>query len=218
MGDTIRAVAQDSESDTKSGRNAWPASFLPPSPSARSWRRPAEAGEHSLKRALGPINLITLGIGAIIGAGIFVLTGTAAAQFAGPAIVHLLHHRRHRLRLCRPVLRGVCLHDSDCRQRLHLRLRDHGRAGGLDHRMGAGAGIRVRRGHRRRGLERLCQQPGGLLRRQAAVQSDAGTLRSRSSGIRCTRRSTSSLWRPSWSSPSFWSSACASRPTSTAPR
>src|ERR1700752_13662 len=46
-----------------------------------------DTGEHSLKRALGPINLITLGIGAIIGAGIFVLTGTAAAQFAGPAIV-----------------------------------------------------------------------------------------------------------------------------------
>ena len=46
-----------------------------------------EEGEHSLKRALGPINLITIGIGGIIGAGIFVLTGTAAAQFAGPAIV-----------------------------------------------------------------------------------------------------------------------------------
>ena len=43
-------------------------------------------GENSLKRALGPINLITLGIGAIIGAGIFVLTGTAAARFAGPGI------------------------------------------------------------------------------------------------------------------------------------
>ena len=43
--------------------------------------------QHTLKRALGPINLITLGIGAIIGAGIFVLTGTASAQFAGPAIV-----------------------------------------------------------------------------------------------------------------------------------
>src|SRR5437868_7395740 len=43
--------------------------------------------EHTLKRALGPINLITLGIGAIIGAGIFVLTGAAAAQYAGPAIV-----------------------------------------------------------------------------------------------------------------------------------
>jgi basic amino acid/polyamine antiporter, APA family len=47
----------------------------------------SETGEHSLKRALGPVNLITLGIGAIIGAGIFVLTGTAAARFAGPAIV-----------------------------------------------------------------------------------------------------------------------------------
>ncbi|HWY71964.1 MAG TPA: amino acid permease [Terriglobales bacterium] len=45
-----------------------------------------ETGEHSLKRALGPVNLVTLGIGAIIGAGIFVLTGNAAAQYAGPAI------------------------------------------------------------------------------------------------------------------------------------
>src|SRR5271165_5173335 len=47
----------------------------------------ADTSEHSLKRALGPLNLITLGIGAIIGAGIFVLTGSAAAQYAGPAIV-----------------------------------------------------------------------------------------------------------------------------------
>jgi APA family basic amino acid/polyamine antiporter len=47
----------------------------------------SDTGEHSLKRALGPINLITLGIGAIIGAGIFVLTGAAAANYAGPAIV-----------------------------------------------------------------------------------------------------------------------------------
>jgi basic amino acid/polyamine antiporter, APA family len=46
-----------------------------------------QEGEHCLKRALGALNLVTLGIGAIIGAGIFVLTGTAAAQFAGPAIV-----------------------------------------------------------------------------------------------------------------------------------
>ncbi len=47
----------------------------------------AESGEHSLKRVLGPVNLITLGIGAIIGTGIFVLTGQAAAQYSGPAIV-----------------------------------------------------------------------------------------------------------------------------------
>src|SRR5882672_10012790 len=47
----------------------------------------AVSGEHSLKRVLGPINLVTLGIGAIIGTGIFVLTGEAAAAHAGPAIV-----------------------------------------------------------------------------------------------------------------------------------
>jgi len=46
-----------------------------------------ESTEHSLRRALGALNLTTLGIGAIIGAGIFVLTGTAAARYAGPAIV-----------------------------------------------------------------------------------------------------------------------------------
>ncbi|MBI4540899.1 MAG: amino acid permease [Gemmatimonadetes bacterium] len=45
----------------------------------------AEKGE--LRRVLGPLNLTALGIGAIIGAGIFVLTGQAAAQYAGPAIV-----------------------------------------------------------------------------------------------------------------------------------
>src|SRR6202008_4366907 len=46
-----------------------------------------DTGEHSLKRALGPVNLITLGIGAVIGAGIFVLTGSAAALYAGPSIM-----------------------------------------------------------------------------------------------------------------------------------
>jgi len=44
-------------------------------------------GEHSLRRALGAWNLTLLGVGAIIGAGIFVLTGTAAANYAGPAVV-----------------------------------------------------------------------------------------------------------------------------------
>ena len=48
----------------------------------------AEAAEdRSLKRALGALNLTALGIGAIIGTGIFVLTGTVAAQNAGPAVV-----------------------------------------------------------------------------------------------------------------------------------
>lgn len=47
----------------------------------------AEGEGHSLRRTLTALNLTTLGIGAIIGAGIFVLTGTAAAQYAGPGVV-----------------------------------------------------------------------------------------------------------------------------------
>src|SRR5213595_22002 len=43
--------------------------------------------DNRLKRALGATNLTALGIGAIIGTGIFVLTGTVAAQNAGPAVV-----------------------------------------------------------------------------------------------------------------------------------
>ena len=46
-----------------------------------------EEGEHTLRRSLSATNLTLLGVGAIIGAGIFVLTGQAAAQYAGPAIV-----------------------------------------------------------------------------------------------------------------------------------
>jgi APA family basic amino acid/polyamine antiporter len=44
-------------------------------------------GEQGMKRALGPVNLTAIGIGGIIGAGIFVLTGQAAAKYAGPGIV-----------------------------------------------------------------------------------------------------------------------------------
>src|SRR5688500_17518256 len=47
----------------------------------------ADAAASNLKRVLGPLQLTTLGIGAIIGAGIFVLTGQAAASHAGPAII-----------------------------------------------------------------------------------------------------------------------------------
>jgi basic amino acid/polyamine antiporter, APA family len=46
----------------------------------------AESHEHGLKRTLSATNLVMLGIGAIIGAGFFVLTGHAAAENAGPAI------------------------------------------------------------------------------------------------------------------------------------
>ena len=45
-----------------------------------------ESGEHSLRRTLGPFQLTALGIGAIIGAGIFVLTGLGA-HYAGPGLM-----------------------------------------------------------------------------------------------------------------------------------
>src|SRR5512132_4040311 len=46
-----------------------------------------EVGEHSLKRSLGPWNLVALGIGGIIGAGLFVRTAAAIADRAGPSVV-----------------------------------------------------------------------------------------------------------------------------------
>ena len=45
------------------------------------------AGEHRLRRVLGPVSLTSLGVGCIIGAGIFVMTGMAAADDGGPAIM-----------------------------------------------------------------------------------------------------------------------------------
>jgi APA family basic amino acid/polyamine antiporter len=45
------------------------------------------AGEHRLRRVLGPVTLTALGIGAVIGAGIFVATGAAARDVAGPALM-----------------------------------------------------------------------------------------------------------------------------------
>jgi APA family basic amino acid/polyamine antiporter len=47
----------------------------------------ANSDGHGLKKALSRTSLVTLGIGAIIGTGIFVLTGTVAANYAGPALV-----------------------------------------------------------------------------------------------------------------------------------
>ena len=46
-----------------------------------------EENAHGLRRELSAVNLVMLGVGAIIGTGIFVLTGSAAAQYAGPGIV-----------------------------------------------------------------------------------------------------------------------------------
>ena len=63
------------------------ANLLAIKPMSKLLNEAKNEGEASLKRSLGPLNLITLGIGAIIGAGIFVLTGQAAAKHAGPAVM-----------------------------------------------------------------------------------------------------------------------------------
>jgi APA family basic amino acid/polyamine antiporter len=63
------------------------AKLLATKPLSRLMHEAQDEGESGLKRTLGPLNLITLGIGAIIGAGIFVLTGQAAAKHAGPAVM-----------------------------------------------------------------------------------------------------------------------------------
>lgn len=47
----------------------------------------ADSEQHRLKRSLGPVQLVLLGIGCIVGAGIYVMTGSAAANYAGPAVI-----------------------------------------------------------------------------------------------------------------------------------
>src|SRR6266496_13803 len=56
-------------------------------PLARLMAEAQEVGEHSLKRSLGSVNLVALGIGGIIGAGLFVRTAAAIADRAGPSVV-----------------------------------------------------------------------------------------------------------------------------------
>src|SRR6188474_3829942 len=55
-------------------------------PMAALMNEAAETGTHTLKKTLGSRGLVALGIGAIIGAGLFSITGMAAANHAGPAI------------------------------------------------------------------------------------------------------------------------------------
>ena len=112
----------------------------------------AGGGEHSLKRVLGPLNLATLGIGAIIGTGIFVLTGQAAAQYAGPAIVLSMVLAGFARRLAGAVLRRVRVDGARRRIGLHLRLRHARRVLRVGHRLGPDSRVRARRGHGRRGL------------------------------------------------------------------
>jgi len=65
----------------------------------------AETGEGTLKRTLGPGNLVALGIGAIIGAGLFVRTAAAAADHSGPAVTLAF--------ILAAMLCRICRHDTN---------------------------------------------------------------------------------------------------------
>ena len=124
----------------------------------------AEHEHGELKRSLGASNLVLLGIGCIIGTGIFVLTGRAAAEFAGPGDHDLLRHHRHALRVRRAWLCRARLGDPGFRIGLLLLLRLDGRGRRLDHGPAAGARIRSRRLDGGRGLVGLRREPAARSR------------------------------------------------------
>ena len=145
-------------------------------------------GENRLRRVLGPVQLTSLGVGAIIGTGIFVLTGVAAHDKAGPGADALLRRRRHRLHLRGALLRRVRLDGAGGRLGLHLRLRHARRALRLDHRLGPGPRVRRRLGDR--GPRLVALLPG--LHRHLRAPAPEGAGRWRRSTT--TRRSGTS-WR-----------------------
>jgi len=87
----------------------------------------AEEGEKGLKRTLGAGNLIALGIGAIIGAGLFVRTAAAAGQAAGPGVTLSFVVAAIGCAFAESLLCRVCINDSSSRKCLRILLRYHGR-------------------------------------------------------------------------------------------
>ena len=133
------------------------------------------AGEHRLHRVLGPWSLTALGVGCIIGAGIFVMTGRAAALDAGPAVIFPMPSPAWAAP-GRLVLRRVRRHGPRGRQRLHLCLHHAGRNLRLDHRLGLDPGIRHGLRHGGLGLDAVtstsCSQSLGLRPVPAALSHD----------------------------------------------
>ncbi len=84
----------------------------------------ADAKGQQLHRTLSATALTLLGIGGIIGTGIFVLTGTAAANHAGPALALSFIVAGLGFGVRRALLRGVLRDDPGDRQRVFVLLRD----------------------------------------------------------------------------------------------
>ena len=86
----------------------------------------AQAECSELKTSIGLVELIGIGIGAIIGTGIFVLTGLAAANSAGPSCCAVICGGRHCCSICRVIICGIGFYDPHCRICLYLYLCDNG--------------------------------------------------------------------------------------------
>ena len=162
----------------------------------------SEEPEKKLRRSLGPWSLTALGIGAVIGSGIFTLTGTAAAGKVIPVknileatvLDLLVSGSAAHSQLGRPgagpaitlsfllvafacLFAGLCYAElasmiPDRRQRVHLLVRDFGRDRGLDYRLGPDSGIR-RLQHV--GGGRVLRLPAGPLREYLRLPIAAGT-------------------------------------------
>ena len=115
-----------------------------------------------------------MGIGAIIGTGIFVLTGVASATRAGPSLTISFVIAGIVSALAALCYAEVSSKSPDLRKRVHVHVRDDGRVLRMDRRLGAGARIRARRVDRQRRLV-------GLLHVHPAHASTSGIFRRRGS-------------------------------------
>ncbi len=172
-----------------------------------------EHGGKTLRRSLSAWDLTLLGIGAIIGTGIFVLTGTAAANQAGPGDHGVLPGSRACVRVRSAVLRRVRVDGADRRQRLYLRLRLARRDRGVADRLGSDPRVRGRLDDGGDRLERLhAAAPVGRRHRAAGVDERRALdqLAGRDHQPAGSDHRAASSW-------CCWSSACARAHASTPP-
>ena len=119
----------------------------------------ADADRGLLRRSLGPWNLTALGIGSIIGTGIFVLTGTAASQNAGPALVLSMI-----ISAVGCAFSGLCYAEFAAMVPVAGSAYTYayatiGRVRRVDHRLGPDPRVRAQRGDRGGRLVRLLREP-----------------------------------------------------------
>ena len=143
----------DAETMTESMANLWVKKSI-----ADLKAEAADTSGHGLKRTLTGTNLILLGIGAIIGAGFFGLTGEAAAKYRWARDSALVRARRRRLCICRAVLRRDGLDRAGGGLSLHVRVCHDGRVHRLADRLGPDPRVHGRGDHRGDQLVRLRRQ------------------------------------------------------------